>query len=84
MWKAAKLKSGAQVSLYGGRPTWSVSDVYAWAQTSGTATAWLEDKAPGGTYRKVADGGILSATSGEYVRACVSDGTETACTTPDT
>ncbi|MFF1764870.1 hypothetical protein [Streptomyces sp. NPDC058249] len=84
-WQTARLTSGAQVSLHGGRPTWSVSDFYAWAQltqASGTATAWLEDRTPDGPYRRVADAGTLSATSGEYVRACVSDGTETACTTP--
>ncbi|MEU7059279.1 hypothetical protein [Streptomyces sp. NPDC046197] len=82
VWKTAKLASGAQVSLYGGLPKWSVSDFYAWAETTGGATVWLEDKAPGGEYRKVADGRVLAATTGESVRACITDGTQTVCTTP--
>ncbi|MER6999317.1 hypothetical protein [Streptomyces sp. NPDC000410] len=81
-WRTAALKSGAQVSLKAGLPKWSVNDFYAWAETSGSATVWLEDKAPGGAYHKVAEAGVLAATTGESVRACVSDGTGTACTTP--
>lgn len=80
-WKSAKLKSGAEVSLRGGRPAWSLTDFYAWAETTGSAKVWLEDKAPGDAeYRKIAEAGLLGATTGELVRACVSDGTETACT----
>ncbi|QNE73778.1 hypothetical protein F0344_03410 [Streptomyces finlayi] len=82
-WSTAALPGGQRVTLSGGRPAWSVSDYYAWAHTTATGTTvWLEDRAPGGAYTKVADGKVMKATSGQSVRACISDGTTTACTKP--
>ncbi|MEU0132712.1 hypothetical protein ABZ172_01535 [Streptomyces sp. NPDC006296] len=82
-WDTAELPNGARVTLSGGRPDWSVSDDYAWAHSASSGvTVWLEDKQPGGTYAKVADAGVLKATDGRRVRACLSDGTTTRCTTP--
>lgn len=82
-WATVALPSGARVTLTGSRPKWSVTDYYAWARTdSPGVTAWLEDRQPGGSYAKVADAGTMKATDGRAVRACVSDGTTTKCTTP--
>ncbi|MGP3635882.1 hypothetical protein ACTU45_21375 [Streptomyces sp. 24-1644] len=82
-WSTAALPGGQKVTLSGSRPSWSVSDYYAWAHTTATGTTvWLEDKAPGGTYTKVAAEKIMKATSGQSVRACISDGTSTVCTKP--
>ncbi|MEU0148763.1 hypothetical protein ABZ119_22765 [Streptomyces sp. NPDC006288] len=82
-WATVALPSGARVTLAGSRPQWSVTDYYAWARTDAqNVTAWLEDKAPGGSYAKVADAGTMKATDGRSVRACLSDGTTTKCTTP--
>ncbi|WP_406465484.1 hypothetical protein OHB07_31920 [Streptomyces sp. NBC_00111] len=82
-WAAATLPSGARVTLSGGRPDWSVTDHYAWAHSdTAGVTVWLEDKQSGGTYAKVADADKLKATDGRWVRACLSDGTTTKCTTP--
>ncbi len=82
-WATATLPNGARVTLSGGRPDWSVTDHYAWAHSaSAGVTVWLEDKQPGGAYAKVADAGKLKATDGRWVRACLSDGMTTKCTTP--
>jgi len=82
-WATATLPSGARVTLAGSRPQWSVTDYYAWARTDAQGvTAWLEDKTPSGSYEKVADAGTMKATDGRSVRACLSDGTTTKCTTP--
>ncbi|TXS18919.1 hypothetical protein EAO68_15405 [Streptomyces sp. wa22] len=82
-WAKATLPNGAGVTLSGGRPDWSVTDHYAWAHSASEGvTVWLEDKQPGGAYAKVADADELKATDGRRVRACLSDGTTTACTTP--
>lgn len=82
-WATATLPSGARVTLAGSRPQWSVTDYYAWARTDTQGvTAWLEDKRPGSSYEKVADAGTMKATDGRSVRACLSDGTTTRCTTP--
>lgn len=82
-WSTARLPGGQQVTLSGSRPSWSVSDYYAWAHTTATGTTvWLEDRVPGGTYTKVAAEKVMKATTGQSVRACISDGTTTACTKP--
>ncbi|MFE7759469.1 hypothetical protein [Streptomyces sp. NPDC057429] len=80
-WATAALPGGAAVTLSGSRPAWSVSDYYAWAHTTGQGvTVWLEDRQPDGSYQKVAGDTEMKATSGQYVRACISDGSATTCT----
>ncbi|WP_371612030.1 hypothetical protein [Streptomyces clavifer] len=80
-WATAVLPGGAAVTLSGSRPDWSVSDYYAWAHsTAQGATVWLEDRKPDGSYEKVAGDAEMRATSGRYVRACISQGSATACT----
>ncbi|NUT26255.1 MAG: hypothetical protein HOV84_10100 [Streptomyces sp.] len=81
-WATAALPSGKKVTLRGGKPNWSVTDYYAWAHSTATdAPVWLEDRQPDGTYSKVATT-EMKATTGQQVRACISEGTTTVCTKP--